>query len=284
MMYTIANNYVFNINEQFRDIGKEKIAIFFSGGMESTLASKIALDVYGRDRCVFVYCDFRGTRTDPKHYFITSNVDRGASMLGINVHYVEIDHSLYETDRCRSLIKLTNDIIEKYGVTYFMYGFTKLFFDVEVISRCEIQTTLAVKKLLLSSPHHYKQMINEFHVHQTNDYIDALIDKVVPPMTVYDLMNEPLHQHHFIYPFRPIYKYQVLDLYHKMNLVDLMDNTFSCISSVATDENKHCGHCMNCQQRHDAHAILGIDDPTVYKYNTVIQRRKNTNAYMRANC
>lgn len=282
MMYTIANNYIFNINEQFRDIGKKKIAIFFSGGMESTLASKIALDVYGRDRCVFVYCDFRGTRPDLKHYFTTSNVDRGASLLGIKVHYAEIDHFLYETDRCASLVKLTSDIMEKYGVSYFMYGFTKLFFDVEVISRCEIQTTPAVKKLLLGSPYQYKQMINEFHVNQTNVFIDALIDKVVPPTSVYDMMSS--HQHHFIYPFRHIYKYQVLDLYRKMNLMDLMNSTFSCIGSVATDENKHCGHCMNCQQRHDAHAILGIEDPTIYKYNTVTERRKNTDAYIQANC
>lgn len=58
-------------------------------------------------------------------------------------------------------------------------------------------------------------------------------------------------------PFINLHKPQILDIFYKLNCVDIIKSTHSC----TVDPDKHCGTCYSCAERKWAFDSLGKKDP-----------------------
>jgi hypothetical protein len=270
--YTLEPTKIhYDLLDHFPKCQDGKVGIFLSGGMESTLLGKIALELYGKDRVLFFYSDWIFCGNDPTYRrYVQGNVDNGAKILGIDVIYVDINYNTHHTDRQTSFDRTIEFLKEQYTVEFVLWGFTKLFFDVEDFKRLDNPTVTDIQALCYSDPVKYRSVIEEFHV-PTNLYTET-IAKIDIPLDVYHLLRQT---NSFIKsPFKDLNKCEVVDLYRQMGILDLVYQTRSCMGEELTDTSQHCGQCFNCQQRWDAFDILGVPDLTPYVRDTVKYTRE----------
>lgn len=248
-----------------------KVGVFLSGGMESTLIGKIALELYGKENVLFFYSDWIFCGNDPTYQrYVLGNVKNGAKILHVDVNYIDINYDTHHSDRETSFERTINYIKETYGVRFVLWGFTKLFFDVEDFKRLNNPSVKDIENLCYSDPVKYHSVIEEFHV-PTGLYTDT-IAKIDIPLDVYHLLRQ---SDSFIKsPFKDLNKSEVVDLYRQIGLLGLVYLTRSCMGEELTDTGRHCGQCFNCQQRWDAFDILGVPDRTLYVRDTVKQARR----------
>lgn len=248
-----------------------KVGVFLSGGMESTLIGKIALELYGPDKVLFFYSDWIFCGNDPVYRrYVQGNVNNGAKILGVDVIYVDIDYNTHHSDRETSFDKTIQFLKDHYSVEFVLWGFTKLFFDVEDFKRLDNPTVKDIEALCYSDPVKYRSVIEEFHV-PTGLYTET-IAKIDIPLDVYHLLRQT---DSFIKsPFKDLNKCEVVDLYRQLGVLDLVYKTRSCMGEELTDLGQHCGKCFNCQQRWDAFDILGVPDLTPYVRDTVRTARQ----------
>lgn len=281
--YTLQpSNTVFNFKDNFPQLDNDKkIGIFLSGGMESSLLVILAQHYYGKDNVLCFYSDsiFCENKEEKKTY-IKTNIDRAKANLDIDVIYLDFDYDLHVSNRRESILQNITKIQDQYNVQYVLFGFTKLFFEVEVFKQDGL-TTDDVHRIANSDPLKYKGTIEEFHL-PTDEYTKVLLDIDIPP-EVY-----PLLRHNDTFIRSPLYnlnKAEVVDFYNQLGILDKLYKTSSCILHHLTTENKHCGYCFNCQQRSDAFSILNnenIKDETEYSMDLVQQRRKHLLEVMNA--
>lgn len=275
-MYTLKDNNIFDIKKEF-PLSSKKIAVMFSGGMESTMAGKLAIDRYGKEQCIFIYHGTSNSSSPEKNFLNIQNVECSADILGIDVEYYATDEQHWRNNREKCLEEMFTYFELNYNVGHFIYGFTKLLFDVECFSRMDNPSIKNIKKFLELNADQYKQLIDQFHTNHTDIYIHHVLCKIRDsfcPPPIYDLMTKYITDgsRKLLVPFRNIYKQHVLDLCMQMKLYHIMEQTRSCTEK--TRQFSHCGKCFNCQQRHDAHILFGMEDPTLYENNDIIIRRK----------
>jgi hypothetical protein len=266
------NNLIYNLEEHFPKLDpNKKMGVFLSGGMESTLISLIAQNIYGKDRVINFYSDNIFSANDPeRNVYINGNVIRSADLLKIQPVYLDFDYKFHLTDRKSSIENKIMSLQENYGVDFVMFGFTKLFFEVEVFKQPG-QTEEKVREIAFADSKKFESTIEEFHL-ETDEYTWHLLDIDIPS-EVYHLLRQSSS---FIKsPFKNLNKCEVVDLYDKLDALDLLYGTSSCIMESLTTTGKHCGKCFNCQQRYDAFKILGtsIADQTQYESNEIVHRR-----------
>lgn len=271
----------FDVNFHFPKLEKNKrMGVFLSGGMESTLITLIAQSVYGRDNVLIFYSDNIFSANDPnRSKYIIGNVFRTAEFLELNPIYVDFDYEFHISNRKQSIENKIKILQEIYDVEYVMFGFTKLFFEVEVFKK-EGLTVEEVKNMAFADPIKYKSTIEEFYL-ETDEYSDTLLDIDIPS-EVYPLLRQTSG---FIRsPFQELNKCEVVDFYNQLNLLEVLYKTSSCITDSLTKVGKHCGHCFNCQQRWDAFKILGtgIPDLTKYDFQEIKKRRQKLEDFRNA--
>ena len=271
--YTLSpNNFFYEIEKHFPILpDDQKMGVFISGGMESTLISLIAQKIYGKDRVVNFFSDniFSSNDTDINTY-IRTNITQARNLLGVIPVYLEFDYELHVSNRKDSIKNKIMSLKESYNIEFVMFGFTKLFFEVEDFKQSGM-TVERVKEIAFASPEKYKSTIEEFHL-ETDAYTWHLLDIDIPA-EVYHLLRQSSG---FIKsPFKDLNKCEVVDLYQKLGFVDILYKTNSCILESITITGKHCGNCFNCQQRYDAFRILGtgITDQTEYQSTNIVHRR-----------
>jgi hypothetical protein len=271
--YTLSpNNFLYTLEEYFPKLDKDKkIGVFLSGGMESTLICLIAQQVYGKDRVINFYSDSIFSANDvDRNSYINGNVTRSAKLVGIEPVYLDFDYSFHLSDRKRSIENKIMSLKEDYQVEFVMFGFTKLFFDVEPFKQPGL-TVDKVREIAFADQKKFKSTIEEFHL-ETDEYTWHLLDIDIPA-EVYHLLRQSSG---FIRsPFKDLNKCEVVDLYNQLDALDLLYGTSSCIMETLTVLGKHCGKCFNCQQRYDAFKILGtgIEDKTLYESDDIVHRR-----------
>jgi hypothetical protein len=279
--YTLLpSGLVYNIDEHFPKLvdPTKKIGIFLSGGMESTLISKIASHIYGPENIVHIYGDNMFCGDDPKkREYLGTNNRISKENLGIETIYVEVDYDLHISERGQSIGILFDKLRNEHNVESTLWGFTKLFFQVEIFKR-EFVTTEDVYRIALGDIEKYRSTIEEFHI-LTGTYVQQLLDIDIPP-EVHPLIREHTG---FVYsPFGLLNKSEVVDFYKQLDLLELLYRTTSCTQHSITENGKHCGTCFNCQQRHDAFRINGtVEDLTGYSFNLVHVRRQELEEKMR---
>ncbi len=261
----------YNISENFPPVTEgKKVGVFLSGGLESTLVAKIALDVYGKDNVITFYSDEIFTYKDPNgNRNVWTNVSNSAKLLGTEPVYLPIDYDLHMTDKMASAAKLIKEGSEKYNVEFTMWGFTKLFYSVSGFKTDDNATHDDVVEQCYADPVKYKDVIEEFHL-PTGEFTKYVKDLDIPS-DVYKMLDYDYKNGYKIKsPFRTLNKGEVIDLYRQLDILELAHQTRSCVTDSISESGKHCGTCFNCQQRHDAFAVLNLKDETVYASDKVI--------------
>lgn len=266
------NEFVYNINEHFPNLNdpSKKLGVFLSGGMESCLISLICLELYPRDKIIFFYSDniFSGNNEKFNNH-IKTNISRAEKLLGITATYVDFDYESHVNKRKETTEKNIQRLKDEYNVEFVLWGFTKLFFEVEAFKQ-DGMTVEQINSIAFSDPEQFKSTIEEFHL-ETGEYTDCLLDIDIPA-DVYPVLRDSSG---FIKsPFKDLNKCEVVDLYRQLGWINSVYQTSSCILESLTETGKHCGYCFNCQQRYDAFRILGnIDDRTEYGSDEIVKRR-----------
>jgi hypothetical protein len=279
--YTLSPaNIVYNIDERFPKLTDptKKVGIFLSGGMESTLISKIAQSFYNPENILYIYGDtmFVGDSEVKKGHLGTNN-RISKENLGIETLYINVDHDLHIADRSQSINTLFDTLRNEHNVEFTLWGFTKLFFQVEVFKQ-KFVTSEDVYRIALGDVERYRSTIEEFHI-PTGTYVQQLLDIDIPP-EVHELIR--FHEGFVYSPFFQLNKSEVVDFYKQLDLVELLYKTTSCTQPSISENGKHCGVCFNCQQRHDAFRINGtVPDHTQYNYNLVQTKRDELEEAMR---
>lgn len=246
------------------------MGVFLSGGMESCLISYIASTVYGKDNVFFFYSDdIFSCNNAAINTHINTNVSRAAKLLNITPTYLNFNYDAHVTNRKASIENKMKSLREDYDVDFVMFGFTKLFFDVEVFKQPGL-TEKEIREMAFADPVKYKSVIEEFHL-PTDQYTSHLLDIDIPA-EVYPLLRGTSS---FIKsPFENLNKSEVVDFYRQLGILDILYGTSSCIHDSLTRVGKHCGYCFNCQQRWDAFKILGdVEDLTEYEQEEIKKRR-----------
>jgi 7-cyano-7-deazaguanine synthase in queuosine biosynthesis len=261
-----------DVDMPFLEQGK-KMGVFLSGGMESTLLVKLAQEKYGKDNVLCFYNDSIFCENNPdKKVYINSNIRNAEQNLNVSVIYLDLDYTFHVTNRKESVIRSLLDIENTYNVEFVLWGFTKLFFEVEPFKQNGL-TTDDVYRIAYDDRERFKSTIEEFHL-PTHGFTEVLLDIDIPP-EVYPILRD---SEGFIRsPFKHLNKSEVVDLYRQTNNLDILARTTSCIQPEFTKSGMHCGYCFNCQQRYDAFSILNnpnIKDPTKYACDYNVERRK----------
>lgn len=244
-----------------------KVGIFFSGGMESSLIASIAMHRYGKDNVFLFYSDsmFSGNNKVIDRN-IRANVERSAVLFDKEPIYIETDLELLANDRKEFVISYTQQVIDKYKLAGMMFGFTKLFFEVEPF-KDESLTLEQIVDTAYASPVLYQDTIREFHL-DTDAYTDYLQDIDIPSELYPILRGAPGIRS----PFAELNKKEVVDLYAQLGLLEISYATSSCIMDELHDTGRHCGKCFNCQQRYDAYQMAGYPDDTPYLNTDIVDR------------
>lgn len=271
-VYTLKpNNVNFVLDVHFPKLApNRKMGIFLSGGMESCLISYLADKIYGKDRVLFFYSDdIFSCNNEDINTHINTNISRAANLLGITPTYLSFNYTDHVTNRKQSIEAKMESLKTDYSVDFVMFGFTKLFFEVEAFKQ-EGMTVQKVKEIAYANLEKYKSTIEEFHL-PTDQYTDHLLDIDIPA-EVYPLLRGTSS---FIKsPFENLNKAEVVDFYRQLGILDILYGTSSCIHDSLTRIGKHCGQCFNCQQRWDAFKILGnVEDRTEYETDAIVHRR-----------
>jgi hypothetical protein len=267
-------NFEFVIKDHFPELpDNRKMGVFLSGGMESSLIGIIAQQYYGKDRVLFFYSDNIFSANDPNiNTHINTNINRAVEVLDITPIYLEFNYELHVSDRRQSIEDKIESLREEYNVEFVTFGFTKLFFEVEIFKQSGM-TVPKIMELTYANPIEYKSTIEEFHL-PTGQYAQGLLEIDIPA-EVYPLLRSTSG---FIRsPFKNMNKSEVVDFYRQLGVIDKLYRTSSCIMNSLTINGKHCGACFNCQQRWDSFKILNnpeIVDKTEYASNVIKLRRE----------
>jgi hypothetical protein len=266
--YILApSNYRFVIKEHFPKLADNcKMGVFLSGGMESSLISLLAKEYYGDDRVIFFYSDNIFSANSPiRNSYIHTNINRAAKLLDIVPTYLDFNYDLHVSDRSKSIANKMSSLKSEFNIDFVMFGFTKLFFDVEIFKQPGM-TVSKIMEIAYKDIVKYKSTIEEFHL-DTGRYAEGLLEIDIPA-EVYPLLRETSG---FIKsPFKNLNKSEVVDFYKQLGLLDILYQTSSCIGDSLTVTGKHCGACFNCQQRWDAFRILGSEtDLTEYNSDKI---------------
>jgi|LauGreSuBDMM15SN_2_FD.fasta_scaffold03863_3 hypothetical protein len=264
--------FEFTVEDHFPKLSKnKKVGVFLSGGMESSLISLIAKEYYGEERVIFFYSDNIFSSNDPKrNEYIHTNVNRAAKLLNIVPTYLEFNYDMHVSNRKQSIALKMESLKSEFNVEFVMFGFTKLFFDVEIFKQPGM-TVSKIMEIAYADPVKYKSTIEEFHL-DNRRYADGLLEIDIPA-EVYPLLRQTSG---FIKsPFKDLNKSEVVDFYSQLGFIDKLYGTSSCIMEDLTTKGKHCGSCFNCQQRWDAFKILGsIEDLTEYESDNIKHYRE----------
>lgn len=261
-------NTEYNIDDYFPQLTWGKVGIALSGGLESTLIARIALDKYGAENVVLTYSDDMFTVGNPEaNKNVKINVENGGKILGQHVHYVPIDIKLHNKDIQAWSQQVFEYMKNTYNIEFTMWGFTKLFFNVAEFKEDVNSTHESIVKKCYSDYEKYRDVIEEFHL-PTGTFTEYIKDLQIPGV-VYPMLRSSFNQKVTLRPFDTLNKSEVIDLYIQLGYLDLAHKTNSCVTNSVRENNIHCGTCFNCQQRYDAFAKLGVEDKTVYRSETV---------------
>jgi len=267
------DNIEFNLQEKFPKLSSGKnIAVFTSGGMESTLLAKMCFEIYGRDRTILCYSDtiFDG-QEEHTHNAILGNVKNIEKVFGKEIEYIPFDLQLHTENLDQSIINTQKYCAQKYNIETSVWGFTKLFWSIADLKQPGA-TAENSRNMCLERPDLYLDVIEEYHQH-IGAWSQYLIDVDMPP-NLWPSMEKV--RDIIVCPFEDINKKEVVELYKELHCIDLLHQTRSCVSQNQETSGYHCGACFNCQQRHDGFVLAGEEDPTIYNSGLVIENRKKT--------
>lgn len=247
----------------------QKMTVFVSGGMESTLIAKICQILYGKDRTVLLYTDNLFVNGPNSKKIVANNAKNVERILHQPVYYIPTDKTAHTLDARTNVKNIKKYIKENYNSDQGMIGFTDLFWKLEVLKQPGMNSS-RIKEELLNNKLLYKDVIEEIHLF--TDSYEEHINSIDINTTTWELLNNS-DTYGLLSPVKTLNKHAIVDIYRQLGWQDLLARTRSCVDVDQEQTNAHCGKCFNCQQRHDGFDMLDLEDPTVYQSNLVVQKR-----------
>lgn len=248
------------------DISK-KVAVLFTGGVESFLVGKLCIEKYGPENTIFVLyamdCYNVFFRKPDKVNRITNDFFDSVKRLG-GKHTIVIDNDLYNkhdgylADRTQSIVC---DLYKDCEVIFGGYNnLHKECFQIAEDIDFENNQDNASKKarlLLASEPKKYTELYDL--IFKCNGVIYFIEDD-------YTLKNfkdiKSMYDHPMVHaPLFDLKKEEVIDVYRQKDWLEDLYDTRSCnVDDIAGQ----CGVCKNCLNRKLAFELSGVEDKTKY--------------------
>jgi hypothetical protein len=240
-----------------------KMAVLFSGGVESTLIASIAVEIYGRENVILLWTDSVFCDNNPViKPSIKFNVETVAAHLGMEPVYVPVDWAAYCRDPLTTHRQAWNSARDSLGFDHLAMGMTAMFWDIGPLQQLTKQEIIDYCN---SDRVRFWPMIEQFHM-DTDLYTEYPRMNIDP--NVYQWLKTNSGKE-ILFSLGTLHKQEVIDLYYQLGKQDLLYKTLSCL--VAT--GRHCGRCFDCQNRYDAHDILRIEDLTNYDDDLIKKHR-----------
>ncbi len=251
----------FDIQNDFPNT--QRVAILFSGGIESTLLAKLAFEFYGKDNVTLLWSDaiFCKNNTTVKN-IIKQNVSSVAGHLKHPANYINIDYQEFLVDPISAQARSYIESAKKFNFSHLLMGITKMVWDVLDLQHIN---PAEMKEMCFLDKEKYHHVIEQFHL-KTDRYKSWVYEMNMHP-DICNLLRKDNER--FRFPFKNLYKQDVIDLYFEYNFQDIIPFTRSCMKGL----DAHCGDCFDCQNRFDAHYISGHPDKTEYISDEVVIRR-----------
>lgn len=241
----------------------QRIAVLFSGGLESTLLAKLAFDHYGKDNVTLLWSDsIFCTNNDLVKNIIRKNVISVADNLDHTAHYIAVDYQTFVVNPIKAQSEAYFEASKQFNFTHMLMGITKMGWDLLDLQHIEPND---MKAQCYSNKEKYHHVIEQYHL-KTDYYKNWVYEMNMHP-DICNLLTKD--NQYFLFPFKNLYKQDVVDLYFEYNFQDTIPITRSCMKGLAA----HCGNCWDCQNRFDAHYISGHPDKTEYISDEVVIRR-----------
>lgn len=257
--YTLSTGKIFKIDDYYPKLLEgEKVAIMFTGGVESTLVALIARELYGKDNVVLLhiglkeYSNYRNNSNKVER--IKRDFYRAANNLQMNTYELIGNFESGDHYFNQIMTKLHSDIP---GLNYMFAGYNNIHKEnIQLLLDCD----WALGKLTIND-------VDEYFQNNKDKYpeLDLFVNQLKGALyfvNEYGGFENVIH--HFNNVLRPLLDYtkpEIVEMYHLMNLEDYLADTMSC--NIVGYEN-HCGVCKNCLHRKWSFHESGVDDKTQY--------------------
>lgn len=247
----------------------KKVLILYSGGINSTLLAKLAIDKYGVDNVVAVFNGLTFVRKIDEGESVTKNTtvlnnriasfNTGCEALGIENKIILDEHSKFDsgidnviTDRGRinyidAFLNIASN--EGFDCQHVFIGYEKLDFELKELMEVDINDGVLqnlqpeeVQEELDAHSENYPEVILHNVMDNFNDWFES---NAFYRLDAAQYNNtEGLNS---CTPLRNLTKKEIVQIYHDLNLDDLLNGTISCHGGP--DYPAPCNDCKNCQQR-----------------------------------
>lgn len=236
----------------------KKIAVLFSGGLASTMAAVLSIEKYGIENIVAVFIPMTNIKLGQDKLLqnriqtfneLTSelNITNKVMLLKEEDYKVDDIHNLlvdvHRLDFSESLVKIMAN--KGYDVQAFIAGNAKL--DSEI-------------RELLNRDRFADGVIGNIDSDGVREYVEANKD-LYPEIIAHGVLDnygqwvtnnlfykleesKAANKDYVVFPFGDTSKKEIVAMYKKKGLEDLLAKTKSCSRSL-----DHCGVCNNCLQR-----------------------------------
>lgn len=267
-MSVAADNW--KVQEYFPPINPgQKVMIFFTGGLSSTLIGKIAIDRYGVDNVVFcVMLMTPGTINLPQDRidYIFNSAKQAIDLLG-GKHIITLTPKDWENtdDTYLNITSIFARKVEKLWkiddafqlLAYVYLGFTGPLFElIKIISLAEYSDgTFDSVMNYINTHDEVKYLLNDF----TESSIKAAcVDFKIEAGVMEDFMYNP----QAVLPWEDLRKGDVIEVALELGYVDYIMSTNSC--ETFETGLTHCGECGSCVLRKQAFVDANVEDKTEY--------------------
>ena len=244
-----------------------KVAVLFTGGVESYLLGKLCVDRYGTDNVVFVvwvmdeYNVFY--KKDEKRSRVRQDFIKSVNNVG-GQHMVFIDNDNYQmfdgpmVDRTLTIIREQHS-----NVRYLFGGYNNIhkesfaLFEKFCVDGNVVDAGKQARMEVMLNRDEYPEV---FEFITKCDGLIYFVEEDYTKKTISDLLSFP-NCKELVTPFYDLTKTQVVLLYQELGLLDDLFQSNSCNRKGHTT---HCGVCRNCLARRIAISNAGIQDKTEY--------------------